>query len=296
MKFVTLYLSARGSEMRIASILKKSKRVSGRIAAAIWAVVVSIAALIKRVLKALTHVLVWSAAVIWAVVVSIATFIGRTSKELRNVLVWSSKEMGAAAPPMAAFSKGPLGKSTKVLGLIAIAIIALMLLFGLFILIAPNSGWDSEIVLSGSMEPALKTGGVIVTRPVELDDIGIGDIILFERGEELIAHRVIDVWREDDGFGHPWFETKGDANEDPDPGLVSSDGETMNSVVFHVPYMGYFASFLKNRLAFLVLFGVPGLILVAMYGGDIRKGIAEVKAKRKAEAAAAAEGGQDEKE
>ena len=57
------------------------------------------------------------------------------------------------------------------------------------------------------MEPQLKVGGVVVTRPVEAGEIKVGDIITFHSplNEELTSHRVIAV--EDGSTVH--FQTKG---------------------------------------------------------------------------------------
>ena len=55
----------------------------------------------------------------------------------------------------------------------------------------------------------------------------------------------------------------------------------MRKVVFHLPYLGFVVVFLKSKLAFLVLLGIPALILIYWFGKDFWKGILEVKEKRK---------------
>jgi signal peptidase len=82
--------------------------------------------------------------------------------------------------------------------------------------------------------------------------------------------------------GQPNFQTKGDANEEPDPKFVSAKGDKLRKVVFHVPYLGFAAQFMKSKWAFLVLVGIPALILIGMFSRDIWKGILEEKEKRKA--------------
>lgn len=71
------------------------------------------------------------------------------------------------------------------------------------------------IVYSGSMEPALPVGSLVVMSPVEPTSIMVGDIIAFNppaNPDVIICHRVIEVT---DGES-PAFCTKGDANEVPD--------------------------------------------------------------------------------
>jgi signal peptidase I len=75
--------------------------------------------------------------------------------------------------------------STVLLILLALACVATSL--------APHFGWSVDAVFSGSMEPALKVGGVVV--PVEAEDIKVRGIITFYSplNEQLTSHRVIAV-------------------------------------------------------------------------------------------------------
>jgi signal peptidase len=91
------------------------------------------------------------------------------------------------------------------------------------------------------MEPAFNPGGMVVARPVEMEDIEVGDPILFREtyigGEALICHRVIDIEAIDNQL---FFQTKGDANEYPDSGLVSSQN-FVGKTIFYVPHVGNIA-------------------------------------------------------
>jgi len=148
--------------------------------------------------------------------------------------------------------------------------------------IAPRFGWGTHAVMSGSMEPTLKVGGMIVTKPEKLDNIKVGDMITFQtEGGQKVTHRVVDIVETN---GQLNFKTKGDANKEPDPNFVSSKGDEMRKVVFHVPYLGFAAQFMKSKGAFLFLVGIPALILIGMFSRDIWKGILEEKEKKKAKA------------
>ncbi|MEM1332360.1 MAG: signal peptidase I, partial [Actinomycetota bacterium] len=75
------------------------------------------------------------------------------------------------------------------------------------------AGWGPVVVTSDSMRPTLDAGDVVL---VSADaSIGQRDVIVFERGDALIAHRVFAV--EDD-----FFITKGDANASPDTDPVAA--------------------------------------------------------------------------
>lgn len=145
-------------------------------------------------------------------------------------------------------------------------------------LVGPRFGWNIHPVLSGSMEPALGVGGVIVTAPARVDEIQAGDIITFQAGEQRITHRVVDIVYRD---GRRWFQTKGDANQEPDPNLVSSREDRAEKTIYHLPYLGYLSAAMKGTPAFLALVSVPALLLILLYSRDIWKGIQEEQAKRK---------------
>ena len=73
-------------------------------------------------------------------------------------------------------------------------------------------------VLSGSMEPAIRTGDVIIVEPLRPEhEIREGDVITFRAADApdmLITHRVIGIVSVN---GEPAaYVTKGDANEAPD--------------------------------------------------------------------------------
>ncbi len=153
----------------------------------------------------------------------------------------------------------------KVAGNIGLALAILLMVAAAFTYLAPHLGWQINAVLSGSMEPQLKVGGLVVTRPIEPEAITAGDIIIFRpiaAGENLVSHRVIAIERNSPLS----FQTKGDANDDPDPILVPAQN-VVGKIYFHVPLLGYATQFLKTPPGFLLALVVPGLAIVV---ADIR--------------------------
>lgn len=51
--------------------------------------------------------------------------------------------------------------------------------------------------------------------------------------------------------------------------MVSINGEWVDKIVFHITYLGYFSSFMRDRIAFLVLICEPAIILAFLFGRDI---------------------------
>ena len=68
------------------------------------------------------------------------------------------------------------------------------------------------IVLSGSMEPAIKTGSIVyINTNVYSYEIEKNDIIAFKLNNQTVTHRVVEVNKNDETF-----ITKGDANKEKD--------------------------------------------------------------------------------
>jgi|AntRauTorcE11897_2_1112592.scaffolds.fasta_scaffold47521_1 signal peptidase len=128
---------------------------------------------------------------------------------------------------------------------------------------------NSYVVQSDSMSPAIDAGDVVFVYDTAPDYIAKGDVITFEQAgagdSSRVTHRVVDVVEED---GERRFRTKGDANEDPDPSLVSPS-EVIGVVQFHIPYMGYVTSFAQTRLGILALVVVPAVLLVVSEVWDL---------------------------
>lgn len=145
---------------------------------------------------------------------------------------------------------------------------ALVLIAVLVVVLVPQAigAEASFVVLSGSMEPAIGAGDVVVVESTTPDRIEEGDVITFTDGTnpdvsdrtDRVTHRVIEVNRSDDGVR---FRTKGDANEDPDPGFVTPD-QLIGEVWFTVPVIGRAVVFAGSRLGTVLLVVVPGVLLV----------------------------------
>lgn len=157
--------------------------------------------------------------------------------------------------------KGSPGASTsaRIVKTGGVVVLLLLVASALFFFTAPFFGWKTEIVLSGSMEPTIPTGSVVVTRPVAPESIRAGDVIIYSflSGPGLTTHRVIQV-ESDNGLK---FITKGDANKDPDvnPVLPVQVG---GIVAFDIPYAGYLISFIRTPLGLLVCLIIPAALLL----------------------------------
>jgi signal peptidase len=145
----------------------------------------------------------------------------------------------------------------------AVALVALLCVVALFVVQAVPSavGADrSYTVLSGSMEPTIAPGDVVIVNSVGTERIEEGEIVTYRlAGSDVpTTHRVVGVERTDEGVT---FRTKGDANEDVDPSRVPADA-LVGEVMFVIPHVGYVTRFADSRLGFVVMVGVPFALLV----------------------------------
>lgn len=129
--------------------------------------------------------------------------------------------------------------------LLAVALIAGLAYAGLIHV----GGYRAEAVLSGSMQPTLGVGTLVLVRPVASSQVRPGEIITFSSPEDhgmLITHRVVAVERTRGGARV--LRTKGDANRVRDPWTIPARGR-VGRVVAHVPYAGYGVVWLGSGIA-----------------------------------------------
>jgi len=128
-----------------------------------------------------------------------------------------------------------------------------------FTIIAPFLGWRIDVVLSGSMEPAVQTGSVVIVRPIGPEEIRTGDIIMYSSPDRtsLITHRVVKI-EYTPGLR---FVTKGDANNNSDINPIQPD-QILGIVTFTIPFLGYLTQFIRTPLGFILFFLTPAAILI----------------------------------
>ena len=142
--------------------------------------------------------------------------------------------------------------------------LALLLVAVIAVLLAPHAlGWRYGILRSGSMSPAMPAGAAIVVAPAAAGSVEAGDVITYRSAANrglLVTHRVAEVT--EDTNGKLAFRTKGDANEEPDAGLVTPD-RLLGRVAFSVPYAGRVAQALHSKTGFFMLMVVPTALIIA---------------------------------
>ncbi len=141
----------------------------------------------------------------------------------------------------------------------------LALLASLLTVAATNLlGYQSYVIYSGSMEPTVKVGSLLLTRPADVEDLRVGDVITYRSpgNHTTLTHRIVSIRQQD---GERAFTTKGDASLEPDPREVILRGQ-VSKMVFDVPYLGYVVDFAKSIQGVVLLLLVPAAGLLLMQG------------------------------
>lgn len=108
-------------------------------------------------------------------------------------------------------------------------------------------GFRTFVILTGSMEPAIKPGDMIITRNVSTDSIKEKDIVTYQLDSNFVTHRVIEA--KDGGF-----ITKGDNNNVEDSEVVKKS-QVIGVKVALIPKLGFFISFISRPFIKAILVG-----------------------------------------
>lgn len=131
------------------------------------------------------------------------------------------------------------------------------------------------VVKSGSMEPTLKIGDVIVIEPASPEDINVGDVVVFWNPwyGNLVVHRVVHKTEEG-------VYTRGDANAGIDPwSPVPYRNIVGKWTGIRIPYwvgIGYLSLFLSGEIyppyGLLLLVGLIIINIFFALRGFLRRG------------------------
>ena len=167
-------------------------------------------------------------------------------------------------------------KVLTVVGAVLCVIFGFMLICNIVIVIKGNVSPDRPpsvlgvtpmVVLSGSMSgdapDHIEEGDLIFAKPVQPEDLKIGDIITYMEGKTVVTHRIIGINVGEDG--KLLFDTKGDANNTADTDPVHQDN-LVGIYTGRIPVVGDLAIFMQTPLGMIIFIGVP---LVAFVGYDM---------------------------
>jgi signal peptidase len=111
-------------------------------------------------------------------------------------------------------------KARFAVGLVGVAVVSAVVWLTMWAAIAPPAfGWSPVAVTSGSMEPRIDTGDIVIVEPFDGGVLAPGTVIVFDSSSSRgkITHRIVEVTASGD------YVTRGDANGRIDSTPVSPD-------------------------------------------------------------------------
>ena len=134
--------------------------------------------------------------------------------------------------------------------------------------------YSAYVIVSGSMEPIIKTRDAVVVRRCKIDDIKIGDVVTYRSMDDafygiLITHRVVNI---ENVNGQKLFVTKGDNNETIDRSPIKFE-QVLGKVAMRIPKIGYLKYFLTDYYGWIIAVVIPSLGIIIYDVMKLFKGI-----------------------
>lgn len=111
-------------------------------------------------------------------------------------------------------------------------------------------GIKTYVVVSGSMEPGINIGDIVIAKSIDEDELKVGDIICFRQGQSVITHRISKII---DSNGKIEYKTKGDNNNAEDSGTITSD-LIEGKVLIRIPFLGNITLLFQGKMFLIILF------------------------------------------
>ena len=148
----------------------------------------------------------------------------------------------------------------KICNLISTLIIIVLAALALYLIVPRVLGMKTFAVLSGSMEPEISVGSVVVTKDIEPEKITAGQIITYSLdGDTMVTHRVV----KNDKIKKQ-LTMKGDANMVEDANPVSYD-RVVGHAISKLPYAGYVVIYLKTPIGIACVCGLLFILILLTF-------------------------------
>jgi signal peptidase len=150
-----------------------------------------------------------------------------------------------------------------------------------FSLLPIKKNYKIYFVTSGSMEPTISTGSMVVSKPQ--DSYRVDDIITFknigsQKPSDVTTHRISKI--DQLGNGEVRYITKGDANNTEDGGSLPPD-QIIGKELFSVPLIGYLVGYAKTLPGLILIIIIPATIIVFEEVKKIKNEAKEIIRRRK---------------
>ena len=175
----------------------------------------------------------------------------------RHAATGPARELAHRVRPEA----GPVRRALRFVKTAAVTFVMTIVLALLVALTIPTLfGYHNFTVMSGSMEPTIHTGDVVIDQRISPLDAKVGDIVTFQDPTDhskLITHRVRSITAKG---GEVTFKTKGDAVNSVQTWSVPENGH-IGRVVAHLWHLGYLLWWVSRPWGRMLLVVIPVLLL-----------------------------------
>ena len=150
-------------------------------------------------------------------------------------------------------------KLKAILRIIIITLVAIILGVNIYSINATRLAGDSlpmpfgvgaAVVLSGSMEPELSVGDMLIV--TESESYSVGDVVVYQDGRMSVTHRIVSISDNE-------VITCGDANNVSDAPIAIES--IKGRVVFAIPFIGYIANAIKTPIGTIVILALAVFLL-----------------------------------
>jgi signal peptidase I len=148
-------------------------------------------------------------------------------------------------------------------GRTASVLLGVCVLLAMIVAAGAALGYRGQVVLSGSMRPALEPGDMIVAHRMPASEIRIGQVISFAApgDSRTLTHRVTKVRELPSGMIA--VTTRGDANNVSERWKIAPTG-TVGEVTASVPRLGLATRWAAEPSSRLAVFALIGLLLAGL--------------------------------
>ena len=120
--------------------------------------------------------------------------------------------------------------------------VVVIIMIGTVMLVSNQFRYGALVIATESMTGELDKGDVVIFESFEGQHIPEGQVIVFEKYNTTVVHRVVDI-KIINGIAR--YYTKGDANEDNDMGYITN-AEIVGLVNYKIPAVGYPTLWLRS--------------------------------------------------
>lgn len=165
----------------------------------------------------------------------------------------------APAPSAEALLEAP--PRDRPAGRAATALLVVSLLLAVLVAAGAGLGYRGSVILSGSMEPALSAGDLVVVQTIPAAQMRVGDIVSFGTPAGVtLTHRVTGLRASADGLA---VTTRGDANGVSERWTTAPEAR-VGRVRATIPALGHVTRWTGSTSGRLIVLGAIGMLVAGL--------------------------------